>query len=175
MSHSARGYGGTDEPLYAWVSEDEALRGVVGRRVFAFLLDSVLLAVILGVVWLAFALFTLMTFGLGAPVFGLLPAAPLLYGWLFVASPLSATPGQTMMGLVVRRNEDLGDPGSLAALVWAAGYVVTMALGAFLFVVALLTERNRALHDIVSGLVVVRARALTSPPGFWNMPRGGID
>ncbi len=29
-----------------------------------------------------------------------------------------------------------------------------------------------ALHDMLSGLVVVRERALTAPAGFWNMPGG---
>jgi uncharacterized RDD family membrane protein YckC len=173
MSYGAPEYGRHGDPPYAAVSEAAALRGVIGRRIVAFLLDGVLVALICGALWLACISFTVATLGFGAPVFRLMPAVPLLYNWFSVASPLSATPGQAMMGLVVRRDDDLGRPGVLAALVWAGGFFVTMALGAVLFVVALLTEHNRALHDIVSGLVVVRARALTSLPEFWNMASGG--
>ena len=40
------------------------------------------------------------------------------------------------------------------------GFYVTLALGAVWLVVALLTTRHRTLHDLLSGLVVVRrARA----------------
>ena len=170
MSHGAPEYG---YPPYAAVSEAAALRGVIRRRVVAFLLDGVLVGLLCVAFWLAFAGFTVVTLGFGAPVFALMPAVPLLYNWLSVAGPLSATPGQAMMGLVVRRNDDLGPPSAVAALVWAIGFFVTMALGAVLLVVALLTEHKRALHDIASRLVVVRAQALTSVPGFWNMASGG--
>jgi uncharacterized RDD family membrane protein YckC len=173
MSHGAPDYGRFSDPPYAAVSETKALRGVIRRRILAFLLDSVLIGLVCGALWLACFGFTVVTLGLGAPVFALTPAVPVLYNCISVASPLSATPGQAMMGLVVRRDDDLGPPGALAALVWAIGFLVTMALGAVLLVVALFTEHKRTLHDIVSGLVVVRAQALTSLPGFWNMASGG--
>jgi uncharacterized RDD family membrane protein YckC len=170
MRHGVPEYG---DPPYGAVSEAAALSGVIGRRIAAFLLDGVLVGCICGTLWLACAGFSVVTLGLGAPLFRLMPAVPLLYNWVAVASPLSATPGQAMMGLVVRRDDDLGPPGALAALVWTIGFFVTMALGAVLFVVALLTVHKRALHDMVSGLVIVRAQALTALPGFWNMASGG--
>ena len=109
-----------------------------------------------------------------------LPAVPPLYHFLFLASPLSATPGQALMGLVVRRNDDLGRPDVLEALVSVVGFYVTLALGAIWLVAALLTTRRRTLHDLVAGLVVVRSDALasmlpplTTPQGGWNMRSGG--
>jgi uncharacterized RDD family membrane protein YckC len=41
-----------------------------------------------------------------------------------------------------------------------------------LFLVALVTPRHRTLHDLVSGLLVVRAAPLTARVGVWNMPGG---
>ena len=34
--------------------------------------------------------------------------------------------------------------------------------------IVLFTVRKRALHDMISGLVLVRRRALTPPSGYWN-------
>ena len=155
---------------------DEMLTaGVVRRRVLAGLIDGLLCAVLIGMAAAIGVIFGLLTFGLGFGVLGLLPIVPVAYNWLFVATA-SATPGQRMMGLVVRRNDDLGPPGSAEALVWALGFAVTMTLtlGLLWLCVVLLTERKRALHDILPGLVVVRARALTPQAASWNMGAGGF-
>jgi uncharacterized RDD family membrane protein YckC len=155
-------------------------RGVPGRRILGFLVDLLLIGVLLAGLWTGLFMFGLLTLGLGFPLLGLLPAVPPLYHFLFLASPLSATPGQALLGLVVRRDADLGRPDVLEALVSVAGFYVTLALGAIWLVVALLTTRRRALHDLVAGLVVVRTDALAeltpplTPPGAaWNMRSGG--
>ena len=77
-----------------------------------------------------------------------------------------------MMGLIVRRNDDLGPPTVLQALLSVLLFYLTMATSGLLLVVALFTIRHRTLHDLVSGLVVVRAEALTAPGGGWNMYGG---
>jgi uncharacterized RDD family membrane protein YckC len=118
-------------------------------------------------------MFGVLTLGLGWHLFGVLPLIPLAYNWLFLCSGLSATPGMAMMGLVVRRNEDLGPPLPLQALAFTVLFYVTLALGWIWLGVALLTVRHRTFHDMLSGLVVVRSRALTPAGGFWNMPPGG--
>jgi uncharacterized RDD family membrane protein YckC len=44
-----------------------------------------------------------------------------------------------------------------------------------LLLIALVTARHRTLHDLISGLVVVRSEAgqpLTAPFGYGNMPGG---
>jgi uncharacterized RDD family membrane protein YckC len=81
------------------------------------------------------------------------------------------------MGMIVVRDADLGPPTGLQAFVYMVGYLVTMAFGAIWTAVAVVTTRHRTLHDIVSGLVVVRRSALQSPltPGTMglNMGPGG--
>jgi uncharacterized RDD family membrane protein YckC len=52
---------------------------------------------------------------------------------------------------------------------------LTLATSGLLLIVALFTIRHRALHDLLSGLVVVRVRAmeaLTTPREGWNMQGG---
>lgn len=143
-------------------SEDGLLRDVLGRRVLAFLADALLLTVICAVAWVLLLGFGLLTLGLGFPLFALLPALPLLYNWLFLLTPAAATPGQMLLGLTVRRDDDLGRPSGLETLIWAVGFYVTVALGMIWLLAALFTARHRALHDMLSGLVVVRSRALTA-------------
>jgi uncharacterized RDD family membrane protein YckC len=147
---------------------------VLRRRVAAALVDLLLCGIAIGLFVLFSVVLGVLTLGLGFGALALLPAVPVLYNWFF-ATWMSATPGQRLMGLALRRNDTLGPPGPAEALVWALGFALTLALtfGLLWLLVVLLTERKRALHDIVAGLVVVRAATLTGPPPSWNMPRGG--
>lgn len=153
--------------------QDEMLtRGVLLRRVVAWWIDAALIAALVAAAWGMLMVFGILTLGFGFPLLGGLPAVPILYTWLFIASPLSATPAQALLGLIVRRNDDLGRPTLGEALFFSLGYYLTMALGVIWLAVALLTVRRRTLHDLVAGVVVVRERALTPPAGSWNMPGG---
>ena len=152
-------------PDRAAIFEAALLDQVIGRRMVASAIDFLLCAILAGALILATTILGIITLGLGFSLFILLPAVPVLYNWLFVAW-MSATPGQRLLGLAVRRDEDLGPPGVPEALVWALGFALTLTLtfGLLWLLVVFLTPRNRALHDIVPGLVVVRARALWGPP-----------
>lgn len=147
--------------------------GVMSRRAVAFLIDGVLIAVLLFILKIALLGFGLVTLGLGLPLLGLLPLVPFLYVLVFIASERSATPGQQAMGVLVRRNEDLSRPTGLQALIWTIGLSVTLACGVVWVAVALITLRHRTLHDLVSGLVVTRSRAVMPRTGIWNVDAGG--
>ncbi len=158
------------------IDEAPLLDGVLFRRVCAWLIDLLLAGGIAAVLWVVLVGFGLLTLGLGLPLLGLLPVVPLAYHILFVAGGGSATPGQAMMDLCVRRDQDLGRPSLLQAVLFTAGLWLTLGAGMVWLAAALLTTRHRALHDLASGLVVVRARALegalTAPADFGNMGRG---
>ena len=144
------------------VSDDALTAGILGRRVWAWLIDAALLFAITCLLWAALLMVGLLTFGLALPLLGALPFLPLLYGTLFIASPMSATPGQVMQGLVVRRDADYGDPGVARAFATVAFFYVTFWASMLVQIVALVpfAGRRRLLHDILSGTVVVRARVL---------------
>jgi len=151
----------------AWLTE-----GVLLRRVFAWLIDALLIGLLMVGLWIALLLFGVLTLGLGLPLLGVLPFVPFCYHVLSLLGPMSATPGQAALDLVVRRNEDLGQPTALQAVISTLLFFVTLATCGLLLLVALFTVHRRTLHDLGSGLVVVRSRALTQALGSWNMPGG---
>ncbi len=157
-------------------SDAELIEGVMSRRIGAWLFDLLLVGGIVMVLWVILVGFGLLTFGLGFPLLGLLPVVPLLYHILFVAGGRSATPGQVLMDLTVRRDQDLGRPSLLQAVLFTAGLWLTLGAGVVWLAAALVTTRHRTLHDLVSGVVVVRNaalnRMLTADAGFGNMQRG---
>ena len=73
---------------------------------------------------------------------------------------------------MVRRNDDFGQPTAIQAVIYTLLFFVTLATCGLLLLVALFTVRKRTLHDLASGLVVVRSRALTRALGSWNMQGG---
>ena len=140
------------------VRDEQFISGVITRRCFAWLIDAALIGLILAVLWTVLFLFGLLTLGLGFGAMALLPAVPFLYHFLSLLRSSSATPGQTVLGLTVRRDSDLGPPTGLQALIFTLVFYLTMATSGLLLLVALFTVRHRTLHDLASDLVVVRRR-----------------
>jgi uncharacterized RDD family membrane protein YckC len=156
-------------------NEELLLNGVLLRRCLAWVIDLVLIGILVWVLWWILLMFGLVTFGLGFGAMAILPLVPFCYHLLSLLGRSSATPGQQIFGLTVRRDDDLGPPSGLQALVSTLAFYLTLATSGLLLVIALFTIRHRTLHDLVSGLVVVRTagmRALTMQPGAWNMPAG---
>jgi uncharacterized RDD family membrane protein YckC len=157
--------------------EDRLLEGVLCRRCFGWLTDLMLVAMLVVTLWGSLLLLGLVTFGLGWWLLGLVPLVPFAYHCLFLSSTLSATPGQALFGLMVRRDDDLGPPSLAQAVISTLMFYLTLATSGLLLLVVLFTQRKRTLHDLVSGLVVVRRHAwrnwaLTAGAGSWNMRTG---
>jgi uncharacterized RDD family membrane protein YckC len=141
--------------------DDEFLvEGALTRRCLAWVVDVILIAILVFVLWWILAAFGILTFGLGFGAMAILPFVPFFYHFLSLLSGPTATPGQQLFGLTVRRDYDLGPPEPLQALVSVIGFYLTLATSGLLLVVALFTTRHRTLHDLASGLVVVRVQAM---------------
>jgi uncharacterized RDD family membrane protein YckC len=141
------------------VTDEAFVSGVMSRRCLAWLLDALLIALLVGLLCVVLLVFGLLTFGLGFGAMAMLPAVPFLYHFVSLMRPSSATPGQAMMGLTVRRDEDLGPPTGLQALIFTVVFYLTLATSGLLLLVALFTVRHRTLYDLASDLVVVRRYA----------------
>ena len=148
--------------------QPELFRGVLTRRVVAFLIDLIVLAIPLVLAVIFIAVFGLITLGLGWMLFWLI--SPLSIVWALVyygmtlGGPHSATIGMRTMDLEL--------------LTWygAPGYFVLGAVHALVFwatisfltplilLVGLFNSRKRLLHDMLLGTVVInrslRAAAL---------------
>ena len=158
-----------------YLDDDFFTGGVMSRRCVAWVFDLFLIAVLVWVLWWILVMFGILTFGLGFGAMSILPFVPFFYHFLSLLGSSNSTPGQQMMGLMVRRDADLGPPTGLQALASVLVFYLTLATSGLLLVIALFTRRHRTLHDLISGLVVVRVsamRTLTEPRGRWNMSGG---
>jgi uncharacterized RDD family membrane protein YckC len=135
----------------------ELYEGVLWRRVSAYLVDLLFIAVIAVAVWVVFAVLWLLSFGLLGPLlwflFGLLPLA---YHTLLLSGPRSATFGMRCFDLELRSVS--GErPSFLQALIQTALFYVTVGMTcSLILLVALLNRRRRTLHDFLAGTVMVR-------------------
>jgi uncharacterized RDD family membrane protein YckC len=148
--------------------QPELFRGVLTRRVIAFLIDLVVLSVPVIVGYVFIAVFGLITLGLGWALFWLAWPASVIWAIVYygasLGGPYSATLGMRVMDLELRT--------------WygASGYFVLGAMHAVLFwlsisflsplilLVGLFNARRRLLHDIVLGTVVINS-SIRNPVG----------
>ena len=155
---------------YAGFPTEAALTaGVMRRRLAGWLIDACLLVVIVAALKSAFWVLGVVTFGLGSFLNDGLWVVPIAYAFAFAASPANATPGQAAMGLRIVRDEDLGPPRLVQAAGYAILYSVTMALGVVWLLAACFTRRGRCLHDVFSGVAVLREDALPPVPVLDGM------
>jgi uncharacterized RDD family membrane protein YckC len=149
------------DPLF----QPELFRGVLTRRVFAFLIDLVVLSlpVILAVVFIA--VFGLVTLGLGWALFWLLSPASVIWALIYygasVGGPHSATVGMRMMDLQMRTWYGAPSYFVLGAMHAVAFWVSVSFLTPLILLVGLFNGRRRLLHDIVLGTVVINSSVRT--------------
>ncbi len=129
------------------------LSGVRSRRVAAVALDLVVVSVLSFGLWLALLVATL-----GLSVFLLPPLFPFVaffYNGLSVSGRRMATPGMRALGLQMRMDAT----GARVPFINAAVHAVLFYLSWMfppVFLVSLMTEDKRCLHDIFSGVIFVR-------------------
>jgi uncharacterized RDD family membrane protein YckC len=144
---------------YDPAASPELFEGVLARRLMAFLIDFVILAV--PVVFVAMFIFAvgIITFGLGFLLYGLLTPAMVIwaiaYYGLTLGAPASATIGMRVMDIEMRTW--YGSPayfvlGAVHAIVF---WITVSALTPFILLVCLFNERRRCLHDMLVGTVII--------------------
>ncbi|KXF77706.1 hypothetical protein ATN84_10245 [Paramesorhizobium deserti] len=133
-------------------------RGVRTRRIFAFLIDYMLVLLLCIPVAVIIAILGVATLGLGWMLYGImLPLVALGYVALTMGGPRQATKGMQMMGVKLERLD--GQPvDSMLAIVhsvlfWAGNVILTPLI----LLATLFLDRKRTLHDLLLGTVVVRS------------------
>lgn len=131
--------------------------GVRTRRVFAFIVDYLIVALLCVPFAIIVFLFGILTLGLGWMLFGaLFPTVALLYVWFTLGSSNQATVGMSMMGIRLERLDERPLDGMLAlvhtVLFWAANVILTPLV----LLLTLFLDRKRTLHDLLLGTVVTR-------------------
>jgi uncharacterized RDD family membrane protein YckC len=148
--------------------QPELFRGVLTRRVFAFLIDIVVLAIPVILACMFIAVFGVVTLGLGWALFWLVSPASVIWALIYygasLGGPHSATLGMRVMDLELRTW--YGAPGYFvlgamhAVLFWISVSVLTPLV----LLIGLFNGRRRLLHDIILGTVVINS-SVRNPVG----------
>jgi uncharacterized RDD family membrane protein YckC len=150
-------------------TQPELFRGVLTRRVFAFLIDVVVLSipVILAVVFIA--VFGVITLGLGWALFWLVSPASVIWALIYygasLGGPHSATVGMRMMDLQLRTWYGAPSYFVLGAMHAVLFWISVSMLTPLILLVGLFNGRRRLLHDIVLGTVVINSSVRTQMAG----------
>ncbi len=156
-----RGDGGVPPHAFDPQLHPELFRGVLTRRVFAFLIDIVVLSVPVIVGYLFIALFGLITLGLGWALFWLAWPASVLWAIIYYGAcfggPYSATLGMRVMDLELRTWYGASGYFVLGAMHAVLFWISISLLSPLVLLVGLFNGRRRLLHDIVLGTVVINS------------------
>jgi uncharacterized RDD family membrane protein YckC len=175
MSESGYGNTGGDwrsdgAPSHAFdpALEPELFRGLLTRRVVAFLIDIVVISVPVIAGYLFIAVFGLITLGLGWALFWLAWPASVIWAIIYygasLGGPHSATLGMRVMDIELRTW--YGAPGYflLGAMHGVLFWVSISVLSPLVLLVGLFNSRRRLLHDIVLGTVIIN-NSVRNPVG----------
>jgi uncharacterized RDD family membrane protein YckC len=148
--------------------EPELFRGVLTRRVIAFLIDLIVLSIPVELAVLFIAVFGVITLGLGWALFWLVSPASVIWALFYYGSTIggqhSATIGMRVMDLEFRTW--YGAPGYfvLGAAHAVLFYVSMSVLSPLILLVGLFNARRRLAHDFVLGTVVIN-NSIRAPVG----------
>jgi uncharacterized RDD family membrane protein YckC len=137
---------------------DRSYDGVLSRRIFAFLIDYVVMG--LAIVLLSAVIFVLgvLTLGLGWLLYAILvPIVVIPYVALTLGGRDQATPGMKAMDLKIIKDDGTKIDWLIATVHLVLFWVFNTILTPFVLLLALFTGRKRTLHDILLGTSMQRA------------------
>jgi uncharacterized RDD family membrane protein YckC len=146
--------------------QPELFRGVLTKRLFAFLIDLVILSIPIILAIIFITLFGIVTLGLGWFLFWLISPFSVIWALLYygmsLGGPNGATVGMRMMDIEMRTWS--GDrPYFVLGAVHAVLYWVSVSfLTPLVLLVGLFNGRRRLLHDVVLGTVFINSNVQTS-------------
>ena len=132
-------------------------RGVLTPRFFAYLIDLCVIGLLMVVLWMIISVIGLLTFGLGWLLYPVLGVTGVIYSAITVGGPRQSTIGMRLLGLKVISVD--GRPDVITAGVHALFYYVaagTVLLWLIDVITGLVRSDRRMLHDLLTGLTVVR-------------------
>jgi uncharacterized RDD family membrane protein YckC len=154
---------------YDPVANPELFEGVLARRVVAFIIDFIVIAIPVLLVAMFIFAFGIVTLGLGFALYWLLPPATVIwaltYFGLTLGSPRSATIGMRVMDLEMRTWYGAPAYFVLGAVHAIAFWFTVSFFSPLILLVAFFNERRRLLHDILLGTVIINSPARAAMRG----------
>jgi uncharacterized RDD family membrane protein YckC len=138
------------------------------RRIIAFIIDVIVLAVPVALAILFIAVFGLLTLGLGWALFWLVSPASVIWAIVYYGStlggPHSATIGMRVMDLELRTWYGASGYFVLGAAHAVLFWISISVLSPLILLIGLFNARRRLAHDFVLGTVVIN-NSVRSPVG----------
>ncbi len=150
----------------------ELFEGVLARRVVAFIIDFVVIAVPVVLTSMFIFAFGIVTLGLGWALYWLLTPATVIWALCYfgftLGGPHSATIGMRVVDLEMRTWYGAPAYFVLGAVHAIAFWFTISFFTPFVLLVAFFNQRRRLLHDILLGTVIInspaRAAAMRGTP-----------
>jgi uncharacterized RDD family membrane protein YckC len=151
---------------YDPAANPELFEGVLSRRLLAFFIDVVIVAVPVMAAAVVIFLLGIVTLGLGWMLFWLLSPASVIwalaYYGLTMGSAASATIGMRAMDIEIRTWYGAPAYFLLGAVHTVVYWVSVSVLTPFILLVGLFNGRRRLLHDILVGTVLINNPSRTA-------------
>lgn len=157
---------------YDPLTQPELFEGVLARRVIAFVVDCVIIAVPVVLAAIFIFAFGIVTLGVGWALYWLLPPATVIwavtYFGLTLGGEASATIGMRVVDIEMRTWYGAPAYFVLGAVHAVVFWITISVLTPFILLVAFFNERHRLLQDILLGTVII------NNPGRAAYLRGGM-
>src|SRR3984885_7918751 len=148
---------------YDPVANPELFEGVLARRVVAFVIDVVIIAIPLILGWMFIFVFGLITFGLGWALFWLMSPGSVIWALVYygvtLGSPAPATIGMRAMEIEMRTWYGAPAYFVLGAVHPIVFWITVSVLTPLILVVGFFNDRRRLLHDILVGPLLINHAA----------------
>lgn len=142
---------------YAPTQDWRAYSGVLSRRVFAFVIDYIIVALLCVPAAVIVFFLGVLTLGLG---FALFPAifviVAVLYFGMTLGSSAQATPGMRAAGIAMARTDGRRIDFLISTVHIVLFWIINSVLTPLILLAGLFTERSRLVHDMLLGTVIVR-------------------
>ena len=133
-------------------------QGVRTSRIFAFLIDYVIVFFLCIPVAILIAIIGVATLVIGWILYGIMfPVVALAYVATTLGGPRQATKGMQMMGLKLERLDGQKVDSLLAVVHTVLFWGLNVVLTPLILLATLFLDRKRTVHDLLLGTVVVRA------------------
>ena len=144
------------------LTHPDLYRGGMMRRVFAYLVDIIAIALIAFLTGGIFIIAGIVTLGLLAPLlWPIYVLIPFAYNMILIGGGRSATLGMRLFEIEVRNLNDGSRPYYIQAGLMTALFYVSVAFTSWLILLlALFNSRHRTLHDFFSTTLVVRSQSM---------------
>ena len=144
---------------YDPATQPELFEGVLSRRVIAFIIDFVIIAIPVVLAAMFIFAFGIVTLGLGWALYWLLPPGSVIWAVVYfgitLGSPASATIGMRMVDLEMRTWYGASAYFLLGAVHAIVFWITVSGLTPFILLVCFFNERQRLLHDMLLGTVII--------------------